>query len=223
MKTYIPHPHSRTEKKCETCGTRFMGVEGSKYCSRGCLNKASYHRRKPRVVHYCQGCGVSVGYHASTKWCKSCRNKLKLEHDLKREREARKVPVVCQKCDNVFIGNKKTKYCPECRKGVLPSLLDAIRSYAQRQRAIRMGLPADFTQKDWRAVKRQFNNRCAYCGRVAALAQDHFVPVARGGGYTRRNIVPACSSCNNKKGGKDPQDWLPAEKYRQIAAYLAGR
>lgn len=61
----------------------------------------------------------------------------------------------------------------------------------------------DFTDAQWAEVKEQFNYSCAYCGcGDCNLAMDHIIPVSRGGNHTKNNIVPACKSCNSKKGTK---------------------
>ncbi len=55
--------------------------------------------------------------------------------------------------------------------------------------------------------------RCQYCGRHRSelrqrefLTRDHVLPRSRGGSNTWRNVVAACSPCNNRKANK-----LPAE------------
>lgn len=43
---------------------------------------------------------------------------------------------------------------------------------------------------------------CHYCGGkfpADQLTMDHIVPVARGGGSTKGNVVPACRKCNQEK------------------------
>jgi hypothetical protein len=84
-----------------------------------------------------------------------------------------------------------------------------------RRRAKEKGLPSTLTNDDWNRALSYFGGFCAYCGRPAGfwhtLAQDHFVPVNKGGGYTPDNIVPAChgvDGCNNSKNNNDPADWL---------------
>jgi 5-methylcytosine-specific restriction endonuclease McrA len=49
--------------------------------------------------------------------------------------------------------------------------------------------------------------RCQYCGRHRTqlrhrefLTRDHVVPLSRGGDNSWRNVVTACSPCNNRKG-----------------------
>jgi 5-methylcytosine-specific restriction endonuclease McrA len=51
---------------------------------------------------------------------------------------------------------------------------------------------------------------CYFCKRKAApkdLTIDHIVPIIRGGKSTKRNIVPACKDCNNKKKYLLPIEW----------------
>jgi len=51
-------------------------------------------------------------------------------------------------------------------------------------------------------------NTCQYCGKICPrsyLTLDHIIPTVQGGGKRWENIVSACKSCNQKKGGKTPQ------------------
>lgn len=44
--------------------------------------------------------------------------------------------------------------------------------------------------------------RCHYCGKTfppSELTMDHVIPVSRGGKSERRNVVPCCKECNNRK------------------------
>ena len=50
--------------------------------------------------------------------------------------------------------------------------------------------------------------RCQYCGvkmRRPQITYDHVIPRAHGGKTTWENIVFACVGCNQKKGGKTPE------------------
>lgn len=59
------------------------------------------------------------------------------------------------------------------------------------------------TEAEWLALKFYYGNRCAYCGkRTAKLTKDHVYPVSKGGTDNIANIVPACQSCNSRKGAK---------------------
>src|SRR5690348_16784850 len=47
--------------------------------------------------------------------------------------------------------------------------------------------------------------KCAYCGRQVdpfTVRAEHDIPRSRGGSDNIANIVPACSSCNSRKGTK---------------------
>lgn len=49
---------------------------------------------------------------------------------------------------------------------------------------------------------------CAYCGAVlpaSRLTRDHIKPVSQGGADTWMNVVTACRSCNQRKGGATPE------------------
>ena len=55
--------------------------------------------------------------------------------------------------------------------------------------------------------------RCQYCGRHRTvlrgrefLTRDHVLPLSRGGDNTWRNVVAACSPCNNRKGSHLPDE-----------------
>lgn len=84
-------------------------------------------------------------------------------------------------------------------------------AHQHRRRAKKDGLPHDFTLEQWEEVLKEYEYRCAYCGKGLGevdLLQEHKVPASRGGGYTRDNIVPACPECNLKKGSMTDEEFL---------------
>lgn len=62
----------------------------------------------------------------------------------------------------------------------------------------------------WAEILEWYGWRCAYCGASdVPLELDHVIPVSRGGETTRENIVPACGTCNKRKGNR--LGWSPRE------------
>jgi 5-methylcytosine-specific restriction endonuclease McrA len=60
----------------------------------------------------------------------------------------------------------------------------------------------------WRKVRRAYKAYCAYCDcRTQQLEMDHVIPISKGGANTKENVVPCCSSCNDKKA--DQLGWIP--------------
>jgi 5-methylcytosine-specific restriction endonuclease McrA len=79
-----------------------------------------------------------------------------------------------------------------------------MRINVERRRARKASAPVnDLTAAQWKEIKARFGHRCAYCGvKPKTLTQDHITPLSQGGSHTASNIVPACITCNAKKGTK---------------------
>lgn len=57
------------------------------------------------------------------------------------------------------------------------------------------------TGDQWSAILAAHDHACFYCeARDVTLAIEHVNPLARGGWHDISNIVPACKSCNSRKG-----------------------
>lgn len=65
-----------------------------------------------------------------------------------------------------------------------------------------------FTLTDWQELVEKAGGCCAYCNQPAKLTQEHKTPLSRGGRHTKDNIVPACFSCNRRKGTKTLEEFL---------------
>ncbi|MEU9605447.1 HNH endonuclease [Streptomyces sp. NPDC048057] len=77
------------------------------------------------------------------------------------------------------------------------------RDQADRRAALMVGNPGfcPFGVKEWEALKRRFDYRCAYCDSRSSgpLHKDHVVPLAKGGRHAIANILPTCVDCNSHK------------------------
>lgn len=74
----------------------------------------------------------------------------------------------------------------------------------------RRGAPGSFTADDIREKLASQRNRCHYCQVEldASYHVDHFVALTKGGTNFIDNIVIACRRCNQRKGTKDPNEFL---------------
>ena len=62
------------------------------------------------------------------------------------------------------------------------------------------GASGSHTLNQWLELVEQYKRMCAYCNCVKKLTKDHVIPVSKGGTDNIENIVPACVSCNSRKG-----------------------
>lgn len=116
-----------------------------------------------------------------------------------RAREYRKLH-----CSEINAKNRK-RYSED------PDYRARVRGQAHSRDAKMRELPRGFTANDWKRAVDFFGNQCAYCGKNVPLEQDHLVSLKSGGGYTPRNIIPACKSCNSSKGAKKIEIWFPQQ------------
>jgi 5-methylcytosine-specific restriction endonuclease McrA len=82
-------------------------------------------------------------------------------------------------------------------------------------------------------------NVCQYCGNKFGKAQltlDHVIPIVQGGKKSWENIVTACKPCNQRKGGRTPNQasmqligrpkrpsWLPTASFQMGVAITPER
>lgn len=77
---------------------------------------------------------------------------------------------------------------------------EKIKAIIHRRRARQAALPDTLTENQWKDILVYFDYRCAYClKKLNSPTLDHVIAMARGGGTTEENSVPACGSCNSSK------------------------
>ena len=78
--------------------------------------------------------------------------------------------------------------------------------YKTQRRSKEASVPNTLTFDEWLGILGEYNYRCAYCGIPFddnnRPERDHVIPVSKGGGNTKDNIVPSCRLCNAKKGDR---------------------
>lgn len=81
----------------------------------------------------------------------------------------------------------------------VPAVVQLVRKTPDRKKGVKFS-PENVMLRD--------NFTCAYCRRklpIKALNKDHVLPRAQGGHTTWTNVVASCYECNNKKGGRTPE------------------
>jgi 5-methylcytosine-specific restriction endonuclease McrA len=79
------------------------------------------------------------------------------------------------------------------------------------RRARLLGVECTLTEAQEREVFEEYAGLCAYC-LEPATSLDHVVPVSKGGGHTKENVVPCCSTCNPSKGAKPLLVWMATRR-----------
>jgi len=90
---------------------------------------------------------------------------------------------------------------------------EVVNRISQRRRAKERQVARTLTIQQWEDTKLHFNNKCAYCGEEKPLAQEHFIPLSKGGDYTAKNVIPSCKSCNSSKGNREFSIWFVKQKF----------
>ena len=102
----------------------------------------------------------------------------------------------------------RAKNLEECRRrgrAYAQAHPEQVRQSARTRRLRKLGVRSGgLSSKQWQAIQELWGGRCAYCRRAKGIEQEHIVPLAKGGQHIPSNVVPACRSCNAKKGANPP-------------------
>ena len=164
---------------------------------------SSFNERGRRVITTKWSCGLS-GYRQGCR-CETCKSTN--TESCRRYAEANRERVTAIKRRhydaNVDVIKARAAQWNASDKGKIARV-----AYNNRRRANILSAEAnDFTKFDWMELLVQYDYSCVYCGKGGKLTQDHKTPLIRGGNHTKANIVPACGSCNSRKGRKTIAEW----------------
>ena len=214
-------------------------------------NKSEFHkhsRNKDGLRNDCKECRQKETKEYRTKYREKVLEKKKQWYkDTKKRKEARTENAlskrICTECGEEklikeFRQRSNGGYYAKCRdcenklnKEYRKTHIDVVRKNRiiteQRRRTKAKNVKSNFSIEEWKKCKSFFENTCAYCGRgLNNLTQDHFIPLSKGGDYTKHNILPSCRSCNSKKHDKDFYEWYKMqpnyslEKVEKIEEYF---
>jgi len=164
----------------------------------------------------CAGCGEEKKYHADGL-CKRCYGRMNMARW--RERNPEKARVAGRRFRERHLEERRAR-CREYNRRHRKRLSadrkewgrqnrEKVNANASKRRARKRVLPATLTGDEVQEIISY--GHCFYCNKrfePRELVLDHFVPVTKGGGTTRANMVAACQECNNKKYSKMPEEIL---------------
>lgn len=108
-------------------------------------------------------------------------------------------PDDCWKCHirlHARIWKKSTDLCWRCHDELCKKIT------RNNKRARVKGNEATLTIAQWGKILRNSQGHCTYCQQhfgFDALVIEHRLPIAKGGGTTAENCVPACGYCNAER------------------------
>lgn len=179
----------------------------------------------------------------NTKFCPRCEDHKPID-DFSRQIQRGKVRVksLCKPCNSAYAAEwrgehreKYNKYFRQRRatdpsfkeRGIVyiddwkkthPEQVAVIASRASAKR--RGATHGDVTASEWADRIAEFNGHCAYCIRPhVRLEQDHMQPISKNGPHVIANVIPACRSCNARKGARTLLEFLAdSSTYQRDAA-----
>lgn len=156
-----------------------------------------------RQRFHCSKCGVTYRKPRNAAYCKPCwaaYYAARRRADPERHRDCVRRCKAKYKAKYQAAENERYRRHPEKKAQKNAA------SYARRK-----GDVGDHTYKEWLAQLRAFGHRCAYCrARLTRTtrSRDHAIPLSRGGSNDISNIVPACRSCNSRKGARTAHEFV---------------
>jgi len=196
--------------------------EGEKICA-GCTRVLP---ADPEYFHQTQK--TSDGF---TSRCKECRSGT--EFGIHRPNKSLDIPDgmwFCPSCEQVLPLNGRHFYERSGRSSGFETYCKACS--ALRRNQTRRNVDG-LSGTEWRFIKALWLDggvvACAYCGEPTQDPErDHVQPLDDGGTTTPENVVPACTSCNRRKGSRPVTEWYPdvdvfdPDRWEKIQTHLRG-
>lgn len=195
---YLRHRDPAIERQTSLCASCSLPVtqitqrgRAKKYCSVRCRDASWRHQHREELR------GVRAGYRAANP--ESAKRATRAWRAANRERVA--ATMRAWRFRNLERANAIN------RAWRLAHPAEYL-SQSIRRRARKAGAAGSHTTQEWLEKLQLFASLCAYCGEASPLAREHKVPLVRGGSDDIANIVPACGSCNSRKGIKTATEFL---------------
>lgn len=209
-------------KQCEVCGSTMKAQRSTRRFCDDCRRERhrQYYTRKTKsssckecggkLTHsetgrsktFCESCATerlrASRQKAHRKWCAANRQHI-AEYD-RRKYEANRDALL-----------EQTQAWRKANPG-------AVKADHARAAAAVYGCEGEFSPKEWDALVKAYDGRCAYCNGIAdPLETDHMTPLSRGGTNYIANVVPACRSCNRHKSASTAEEFAGPDIARRRA------
>lgn len=160
------------------------------------------------------------------KYCSDCSTTKPISEFYRDEASPDKHNYICKSCqakrqkdwrerNREQIRERKREYYEENKEWIKEYVKEWRREngkgteYWQKRRAWKLNAPkSDLTDEQWEEVLDAYDHSCAYCSSTEDITQDHLIPLSRGGSHTITNVIPACRSCNARKGDSTALEYL---------------
>jgi 5-methylcytosine-specific restriction endonuclease McrA len=113
------------------------------------------------------------------------------------------------------------------RKEYLEKNKDKLRAQAHISRSEKLGLPYQLTETDITSLYSYFNNQCPITGSEDVQV-DHFIPIAKGGETSLKNLILLKRNLNATKWISNPFEWAvrklsvdELKRFEKVIEYLA--
>jgi hypothetical protein len=84
----------------------------------------------------------------------------------------------------------------------------------QIRKARKKKVIADLTSSQWKECLKFFNYKDAYTGlTMNTISQDHIIPLAKYGIYSKTNIIPCDIKINSSKNNNDMEEWYKKQPF----------
>jgi len=174
----------------------------------------------------CTQCGVDKelgefrekerGLYGRSSWCRECERQYTLEwtdanrdaHNERRreswantERSEEEKATAAERSREWYAENKERHHQSYYRW--VRENREASIAIQQKRRSVKTGVTATLTPQEWVEILETYDRSCAYCDTSSeTMTMDHVVPLSKGGAHAKENVVPACRSCNSRKGAR---------------------
>jgi 5-methylcytosine-specific restriction endonuclease McrA len=197
----------------------YESVKGYKYCVK-CKQQLPANEE-----YFFKGNGY-LGLHDNCKKCEGHEYGIHAVNMVYKAKEGYNYCNMCHKelpaTTDYFVSSKGkhkglVSICKDCMK------TDQFRKksyiHLNRRKTRKQNCIATLTSDEFEECLAYFDFKDAYTGLpMEIISQDHVIPLSKGGGYVKQNIIPCEKSINSSKNNSDMETW-----YRQQPFFDEGR